>query len=147
MLFFTPYNFFVRTIICWVSFFIDAGKRSPSGIILYTTFLYFFKMLIIVSSFISIWIGFNPPTTSKSCCALIIACFCWFRHKSFLSFSEVCYWKMINIFITGFYFWTVYMCFSCKFKFVLKDFFSIKNFKRSFVDNNVKFLTAVFPEK
>ena len=62
---FTPFKFFARTNICWVLFVIVAGKRSPSGVILYITFLYLFKMLIPVLPFIFIWIGFNPPTLSK----------------------------------------------------------------------------------
>ena len=85
--FFTPFNFFARTNIFWVSFFIVAGKRSSSGIILYTTFLYLFKTLITVSSFISIWIGFNPPTKSKFCCALIITCLLVQTQILFFSFQ------------------------------------------------------------
>ena len=55
-----------------VSFVVLAGKSRPKGITLYAKFLYFWSKLSTVSSVIWIWIGFNPPTMSKSCCALTI---------------------------------------------------------------------------
>ena len=127
MHFLTPFNFFASTNIRGVSFFIDTGKRSPRGIIVYATFLYFLKMLITVSSCISNWIGFKPPATSKFCCALIIADSIGSDLIPFFLF-QVLLLRNGELFITSFYFWTS-ICFSWNVKFVLRVFF----FKLSFL--------------
>ena len=129
MHFLTPFNFFASTNICQVSFFIDAGKISLRGIISYTTFLYFFKMFITVSSFISIWIGFKPPTTSKFCCALIITdsigadIIPFFLFPSFVIEK---WWTFLSLVFTS----EPCICFSWNVKSVLQVFFSMKNFKK-----------------
>ena len=68
--FFTSLSSFAVIKICFVSFVTIAGNKILRGVTLYMTFLYFFKIFNILSSSISIYTGFSPPTTSKFCCAL-----------------------------------------------------------------------------
>ena len=70
--FLTPLSSFLVINICLVSFLNEAGNSKPRCVTLYRTFLYFFKMFIILLSSISICTGFKPSTTSKFCCTLIM---------------------------------------------------------------------------
>ena len=55
-----------------VSFFTDAGNKSPSNVNLYTTFLYHFNIFRTLSSSVSIFTGFSRPAILKFCSAQII---------------------------------------------------------------------------
>ena len=121
------------------------GKKIPRGVILQITFLYFFNILIILSSFISIWIGFNPRTTSKSCCALIIIVSIGSDIIPFFLFPSFFIEKWC-IFLSPVFTSDPSLCASCNYKLFLKYFFSMRDFKKLFEVSNFRFVLAVFPE-
>ena len=126
--FFTPLKFFLKIKIWVVSFVILAGKRIPRGVVLWTTFLYFFHKSVILSSFISTSIGYNPPLISKFCCALtIIVSFGSYIFLFLFSPSLVIekWWILLPLVFTS----DPLICASWNCKLDFNEFFSIKNFK------------------
>ena len=110
------------------------------------TFLYFFNILVFLSSFISIYMEFSPPTISKSCCALIIIVSIGSDIPFFLLFPSFViekWWILLSDVFTS----DPSICASCNLKFDFKDFFSMRNFKKLFEFNNFRFEMLVFPEK
>ena len=106
-------------------------------------FYIFFKIFDILWSFISISIGFNPPSILKFCCALIIiesvgSCIFFFSSQVLLSKN----YELALVFTSE-----PFTCANCNFKFDFNEFFSIKNFKKLSKDNNFKFKMLVFPKK
>ena len=144
--FLTPFSFLQVINICFISFLIDAGKNNPRGVTLYKTFLYLFKAFKILSSSSSICIGFRPPAISKFCCprTTIDSIGSYIGNFLFLLRWVIEKFCILLSFVFGI-FPLIYV--SWNLSSFLREFFSIRNFKKCPASKRCRLSLAFFPLK
>ena len=144
--FLTPFSFLQVINICFISFLIDAGKNNPRGVTLYKTFLYLFKAFKILSSSSSICIGFRPPAISNICCprTTIVSIGSYIGNFLFLLRWVIEKFCILLSFVFGI-FPLIYV--SWNLSSFLREFFSIRNFKKCPASKRCRLSLAFFPLK